>query len=1570
MISSLENGPTEEDLELLLGGGGSEEPALFVDLREEQDELDDIDYSENHDELNVGGGLKRASGRRKKDGSYGQKAARPKKKGPKRRKHRPRGDFDAHSVGSDDFVVPDDEEIPPDWEYNFEQPIVCQNATFYNKVDSILTGSASGDEHEPGGRCELDEGLARDSTIHSRGPKRKKSPAGVGAGAGGINIDKDYIDDRDNTTLIVESRLVGDELDEDEQMFFAGASLSSFLRKSDKASTDNQADVCKSEPVVEESGDLTLDGRASNCGILDICLETMRDLDEFEACTASQMTERLSLDLECDEASCLLIVFKSVDIEFSSLLDGGGGITSSGCPVTSSLSLIKGYLDFFHGKISNSPQIARELSSSFLKELHSEMIGFAESKLEEISKSTPVQLGGNVLFLFLQVLGLTLLVEDLLIQAIRAERLRKPEDERPHVRAPILFGSENLLNKSNVSKILRQVLKKVLGYILEWSLQNVPSGEASSLQHILILALFMNCKISGDAIFALISESLARSKSSVFDSMAVYHHAMIVYSSIKDSRFDIPKLLPRFMLDLKSKSSNKKECLGHFYLLSEYLKSVNIYQLNNMGCKNKVESLLYYLSDSRFLYNVNGENQTNALLSLFSSVLDCGMFMSRLDRLELERVHQRLDTLERRLKSVLFLDSDADSSLVDADGDRLMASVPKEIDIWELTEDVYVGVLGLMVNWMGSPSELQLVLKFIRSNFDFERAGSIDRSDIRMHYITYNSLFSLLEMRNVDSRFEIPILDLYSWYSEENDQINNFLLTEMVLGDDGSKGLDLSDEIVLNRNYKLAIQTLLGSSKFGLRFGKEFHLEILENLITQIEPFSDKHLNDDQLNLLDLLHFDTEKSKNKPNPNIHLMKYKEINLHSNFISKFNSNALFVHTNTGTEFFNACGNNNLCKFHVDDNKNLFNEKDLVRIILLFRILVEDVLDVYLESIYDFSDETCVERNVKSVDIILDLINNLVILLVGNLFGRGHLVVYTFLRYYFGLISDKLYYFIRRFKDGKRTGELIFESFTMHSFKILGNFVIEFSDEIHKHMDIGLETYSHAIFLYLVMFSAKCCRLKTYYRKHLDLEQEIFGRLEIAKGPVLLTSDTRIRQRATGRLRGHRLMDYCFKQNICKRLRLLYSLSPVISDQWRLRINGILDFMEFEEVSEADKHLQTISSVLSVNSLVLELYFNHFIFSLDGQVLQIISKKVISSSTNLYSSRSIYGLLLNLALKGVHDKSKVSTGLVLHWSHINNSIKGYINQLKEDLLINIWVNYDFMHMFMLPSSLSCSFINIRIHFWTNILSIPLSRLLLHSNDDFSQVKDTLEFPLHYFRKLITLMDLDIFRENIISFSMNFVIDSTRLINLSYLSIVLKMFVSRAQNGHSSSMELEEITQLVLKLLVYMTVLSQRLIHELDSADALSDSAIAKDARSELLDNVSLLSVYLQEVSGTVSGLLTDGHQSTPTPPTDRPVAEASHEMLKKKTEWVNHLIYSGCPERSEGQAKFNTIKYIFKITSENSTSSELRRLADIFHCIKRAAPKSTVRRTPSLRLPTCSLSRVCRQTFQAVCLPSEQ
>ncbi|KAJ1610494.1 transmembrane domain-containing protein [Cryptosporidium canis] len=1567
MISSLENGPTEEDLELLLGGGGSEEPALFVDLREDQDELDDIDYSENHDELNIGVGLKRTSGRRKRDGCYGQKAARPKKKGPKKRKNWQKGDFDAHSVGSDDFVVPDDEEIPPDWEYNFEQPIVCQNATFYNKVDSILTGSASGDEHEPSGRCELAEGLARDSTIHFRGSKRMKSPAGVGAG--GINIDKDYIDDRDNTALIVESRLVGDELDEDEQMFFAGASLSSFLRQPDKVSTDNQADVYRSEPVVNDSGDLILDGRASKCGILGIYLEVMRDLDEFEVCTASQMTERISLDLECDETSCLLIVFKSVDIEFSSLLDGGGGITSNCCPATSSLSLIKGYLDLFHGKISNSPRITRELSSNFLKELHSEMIGFAESKLEEILKSTPAQLGGHVLFLFLQVLGLTLLVEDLLIQAIRTERLRKPEDERPHVRAPILFGSENLLNKSNVSKILRQVLKKVLGYILEWSLQNVPSGEANSLQHILILALFMNCKISGDAIFALISESLARSKSSVFDTIVAYHHTMIVYSSIKDTRFDIPKLLPRFMFDLKSKSSNKKECLGHFYLLSEYLKSVNIYQLNNMGCKNKFESLLYYLSDSRFLYNVNGENQINAFLSLFSSALDCGMFIPRLNRQELERVHQRMDILERRLKSVLFLDSDADSSLVDADGGSRMSSVPKEIDIWELTEDVYVGVLGLMINLMGSPSEMQLVLKFIRSNFEFEKAGSIDRNDIRMHYITYNSLFSLLETRHVDSRFEIPILDLYSWYSEENDQINNFLLTEMVLGDDGSKGLDLSEEIMLNRNYKLAIQTLLGSSKFGLRFGKEFHLEILENLITQIEPFSDKHLNG-ELNLLELLHFVTEKSKNKPNPKIHLMKSKEINLHSNFISKFNSNALFVHTNTGTEFFNACGNNNLCKFHVDDNKNLFNDKDLVRIILLFRILVEDVLDVYLESIYDFSDEIGVEKRVQNVDIILDLINNLVILLVGNLFDRGHLVVYTFLRYYFGLISDKLYYFIRRFKDSKRTGELIFESFTMQSFKILGNFVMEFSDEIHEHMDIRLETYLHAIFLYLVMFSAKCCRLKTYYRKHIDLEQEIFGILGIAEGPALPTSDTRIRQRATGRLRGHRLMDYCFKQNICKRLRFLYSLSPVISDQWRLRINGILDFMEFEEVSEADKHFQTISSVLRVNSLVLELYFNHFIFSLDGQVLQIISKKVISSSINLYSSRNIYGLLLNLVLKGVHDKGKVNTGLALNWSHINNSIKGYINQLKEDLLINIWVNYDFMHMFMLPSSLSCSFINIRIHFWTNILSIPLSRLLLHSNDDFSQVKDTLEFPLHYFRKLITLMDLDIFRENIISFSTNFVIDSTRLINLSYLSIVLKMFASRAQNGQSSSLELEESTQLVLKLLVYMTILSQRLIHELDSSDALSDSAIAKDARNELLDNISLLSVYLQEVSATVSGLLDDGHQSTPSPPTDRPVVDASHEMLKKKTEWVNHLIYSGYPERSEGQAKFNTIRYIFKSTSENSTSSELRKLADIFHCIKRAAPKSTVRRTPSLHLSTYSLSRVCKQTFETICLPSEQ
>ncbi|KAH8582949.1 uncharacterized protein ELE39_002294 [Cryptosporidium sp. chipmunk genotype I] len=1561
MISSLENGPTEEDLDLLLGGYNEEE-LLFVDLREEPDELENADYQENSNILNSGNDIKRGGDELNQRGASKLKRRRikPKKIRPKKKRSKLKDNSDGLSIDFDEFVVPDDELIPPDWEYNFEKPIVCQNVTFYNQVDNILFDQLKNhidnfniNEKESDCSDSLDEDFINNSVINGSGFKGRKCKNGII----GIDIDKEYIDDKDNTTLIVESHLLKDDMNDEDQVVFVDKKLNSFLKQVDKSKTMDEVKIYESEMVTDESVEFVINKEIFNSGILNIYFKMMAISEEFENYVKSQYYTENSFKLEGDHFSVLLIIFKSIDIEFSRFSNNISSSSSISDGGSKSFDLIQSYFDLFYKNILNSLSKSRVFNSTFLKELHFEMIGFIESKFDEIVHLNSSKWYCIILFLFLRILGLTLLVEHLLIQTIKIEKTSESKISSLNQGFPIFFGNENILNKNNVSKILRQILKRMLDHLLELTLRDKLNGKMSNIHFILILTLFINCKVSGDLIFTFISENYIKDSNISFEIFLIYHYAMIIYCNVTDSKFDISKLFPKFIFNLKNNSSNKYECLSHYYLLNEYLKSVNVYQLNNVNCKNKFESLLYWLSDSNFLYNINKENEINICLSLFNiDKLNSEIFNSNIPLInfKLKEIQHNMSCFERKFKKILFLDSGKDveccNYFTKINSDTVLPSDFKEISFFELTEEIYFNILNLLINLIKNSNELNLLLKFLHTHFDFEKASNISRNDITMHYLVYNSLFIVLLLNSNKFEFEIPVLNLYYTYLEENDNINNFLLTEMVLENDNTENNHFNEKIKLNKYYKLLIQTLLGSSKFGNHIELKFHIDVLYNIINLIEPLREKkyifeylkQINNLKLN--ELFYYNSNKIIPKNISNNYLLNSNELILHSKLISKFNSNALFAHViNTGTGLFS-----NACKIYVDKRNEL-----LIRVTIYFKIIMEEKLDIYFESINKVSDEELDKVFINLIDEIFNLINNLSILLIWNFLELSDSTAFEFLIYYFGLISDKLFYYITHFKSCQSNrGKQICELFIFNTYKNFGGFILRFFNNFKNNAKIECEVYSFMIVFYLLMFNTSHFSFKSYYKEYLKIEKEIFEKIEILNNNKFGITEIKNKKKILGKLKSNHFIDYYIKKRICNNLNSIYKLVGIINNEWKSKINKILDYIEFYDIYNLNGSSNFEKIKLDINELILELYFDYYISNLDGEVLQIINKKVINYSINLYSSKNIYGLLINFILKGIHEKNSNSNmELILNWNHINNSIKGYINQLKSDLMINIWINYDFIQMILIPSSFSCRFIYMRINFWVNILSIPLSKMLINSNEDFNNVKSTLEYPMNYFKKLLIIKDLDVFKENIVNFSINFIIDSVRLIHLSYFNIVLKIFTSKIQkNTTFHYLELEEFTKFLFKLLTYMKLISQKTKLELESSHVNSKFEIDNNTKSDIIDIISLLISYFNQLSKVVNDLLIIrqeliSNNSDNFNFDDKPVQQVNHELLKKKTEWINYFIYSSnlnYSDSSENLAKINILEYILKNNNKYSLSVEFQRLPKTFQYIKKETSKRIIQK----------------------------
>ncbi|KAF7458856.1 hypothetical protein HWI79_543 [Cryptosporidium felis] len=1530
MISNLENGPTEEDLEVLLGVSSEEEKVSFVDLRDDPRKLGvelDVGFEQNNA---LESEIRDENSSFIENSTFNRKKLKRKNRKVKpRRKRRNhfRNDLDELSVNSDDFVVPDDEIIPPDWEYNFEKPIVCQNVTFYNKINNILTSKMRDESEDEYSKEDME--MKRMTSKHCN---KSSFPT---------EIDLGYIDDKDKTELIVESHLAEENLDCEDHVASEEGGLETTLEELFRNSQEIKVRNLSSEltKVVKEINTNQEIPKISVSKLMELFCK--KDHDCF--------TEIDLKGFKGERISNLLLLFKSIDLEF------GNSVSKN-----SNRNSINLYFKSFYASLSDSIRNdSKHLNPSLLKELHFEMISFLQSKFDENLSLEKHNFNTQRFLMLLQILGLTIFVEHILVYSLKSkcEILvnRVPE------RTIEIFNDENLIDKSKVSKPIRQILKRSLYYILEMNFDSKSETKPEEFANILILTLFLNSKLNGDAIFTLISEYFSQNSRSPFEIITVYIYLVFAYCNVSDLKFDIDKMSFKALFDIRE-VSDKFQALNYLHLLNEYLKVLNVYRVNNKNSSGKFDSFLYWLSDSKLFYTVsnNTNNRMNAILEIlglgemhFSEILkiDIFEFCSKL-----KNIHKNLLSIDIKIKNQLYLGFNKainSNNIICSDNFECLNNTNIADSHLILIQEIYFNILNCLVNLLKSPNELNLLLKFIKSNFDFDKIYLISTNDIFMHFITYNSLFGILTTNSHNLEFEVPIIEIYNCYLEENDKINNFILTEMVLNENHNEVNILSAKINLNKQLKFLIEIFLGSSKFGIQFEKGFHLYLFENISVIMESFFE--LNGEKLEVKslisslsdkrfdELIEIEGEILQSRKSPNICTFHSDFLSFYSKIISGFNINFFFMHTEkVGIESLPAHGN------YVDEihNRKLdgLDMNDFKRVFLSLRVFLEIVVDNYLISLVD---EIELERN-KSVDIeqkvgeIFRLMENISVFLLNCMLRFDKLAISIFFRYYFRLISDRLCDYRTNFKDNKH-GKKFISMLIYKSFNLLGNIIIIFRTNVFEEQneEIYSEIYSYLIILNLLLFEMAEFLSLNHFKNLLNLKNKIFKIIIRTIEEESEVKITRRKRKATFYINKSKLTDYIIMKRTCHDLKKLYRNVKRLNIFWVNKVKFVLNLiLSDEEIVFQDSSFD----VSKKSELVQELFFDYYTSGLgDSEILQMFNRKIMSHSFNLFSSNNIYGLLINVIIRGMSEKSHNQLKLleVLNWNHVNNSIKGYINQLRDDKIIKTWINYDFIQLIMIPTIFSSAFINMRINFWINIFSIPLSKMLIGDSSDYNKVRIILKYPNSYFSQLLLLVNSTIFQENLLIASINFIIEINRFIYLSFFSVISNIFETNASHeGETFSTEIQGLEKLFTKLLTTIMLISKHLITSL-SDNKVNNSIYSGDEnlKIQIIDNLSILNTYIIEVS-KFPGLRSLKTKSTSIKELKENtlIQDIKHEIITKQNSWINCFIYSSDSKFSDKNEYINHIfNYISKRNDLFPLPLEIQRLPTIYQYVAKVISK---------------------------------
>ncbi|KAH8741304.1 hypothetical protein FG386_000211 [Cryptosporidium ryanae] len=1474
MLSNFENGLTEEDLDLLLCN------------EDEQYEHNDEHYcGSDNKERNISENsisFFNFEGKRKVKSATNRRAnSKSNKSSRKRRKNHINVDLE-NGIDSDEFVVPDDEAIPPDWEYNYEKPIVCQDVTFYNRVDSMInsvwrTGS--------GEKCEKDLNIEF------------------------FNIEKDYIDDKDNTELILKDGLLKIENEADHTVF---------EKKNSRKKASNSGFETKNENSSSVDFKVNRNRGIDNTGTYELCVNLNLFYKEVETVSSNKSDSPGS----CSEgiknkASRLSLLFKAIDVEFSglSLSQDRDQVRIESLKTNLNLfflvlnDLILDHRKTFSGNNKIQKALFKQEIFSYLKETHLDMTGFINTSQENILSSERVMSDEFVktVNLFIRIIGLTLSVESFLVHCIKSfSGFKENQDEVPFKCNPedtcvftVFDSTSSMFLKGAVSKLLKQILDKILHYVVG---EYAKDYRNSNIYSSLILTLYINAKLKGTDVFMQLNDILLSNKISTLDSLSLYSCLLFSYFGIKESKFSPCIVFPkRLFIDIMNRDNriDHEEFFKLLCCLNDYLVNVNLYIINEKldftesdVILHLIEFVLEFLTFNSMYGSdiIAGMISTNAYKnSFFNVVTDSIRLALYFKNYSYENLSGIFLLGQNIIDNFIFIVNDSfNIGLAKSKASELlnvMSKAPKRknLNYLKISFTLFLNIFNVILNSSNCSTSLwDSVLRTIL-NIEFGNMCRLEREDILFHFFVYSCVFSAICSCFKNSEYDALLLYLFDKYNSETELIMNYLLTEILLDEQDQSSSVCVCDLNGGFNNKDQVKEIEGFKKGFL----QSNIELVKNLRVVISLLVSGKLS----------------------------LYPKLESLEDAIGLFNRISDFDEQLDSGPFLSACVNSANSRYGKTETRNEARREYLAFLEMIsilmnstdiadnFGVCLSEKDEKALLKLLAFTEKIenlMFKSNCKTlfllfssrdsrheiVSKLFEFLNNLLYLVIRTSFSLNLLdLLEGKLGETFKLVSGKLVEIKTHKGKNREFGESSLKSFSskflIECLCLVYNSWEKFQEGYnlncshyctHMREKIKQEVYYVFLIINLLVFD-DFYYLNNYHSSHFKLNEKLLFNCLNSTDSVnfnLTGNDSKKRffsKKYT--LKKNKSCIFLLLERITNYVREFYSLTSHLDSEKRFDcykdlVRGVMsDYILDRWVIDKreDKKLDFVGlNVSKIKSdTYIKLFFYYYIYSNDKQFSFYLNKKLIEFSINLYQCEVLHGFLLNMCLKG--NETSTENGL-LNWIHVGNSIKGMINQLGDDHKVSAWIVNNLFDFFMVPSILETKFITLRSQIWSNILSIPLSTLLtMDASCAKTGYEDTLNNIIKYtylYCHKVYLLVLNFSKLNdknstfglsnnfiLANISINFIFDLNRLIHLSYFDIAINSIktnhsrCSRVNDGNlnrSSGM----FSNLLLKLLFISNIFQKLLVENA------FESERHESVFREIFNRLNCLDYYITEKS----------------------------------------------------------------------------------------------------------------------------
>ncbi|KAH7648294.1 hypothetical protein FG379_000218 [Cryptosporidium bovis] len=1651
MLSNFDNGLTEEDLDILLGTSDEEqnrhnngnyqrdECASYKYDIDDKNKSDDslilkkynIPNKDNENSINDSNYhtkiKKRVNVRINKSiKNKNKKTAEKTSKFNKKREKKSINFNIDNDIDSDEFVVPDDEVIPPDWEYNYEKPIVCQNVTFYNRVDSMI-----------------------DSVKRAKNEEFK-----VDSGVELYNIEQEYMDDKDNTELILKDRLL--MVEDDIECEVIKGKTSGF--KLENTSGKNKSNICDLNNCNTLEGN-SLELNAYKLGemtknIHKLCTNLNLFYNEIKI---NNLGKFVPLDVSCEKIgekiSHLSLFFKAIDVEFSGLLlpDGKDGKSIEGNGLKSNLNLFflllsdliydykKIYIENNNVTVKNA--VKREICSH-LKETHIDMVKFINSNQENIflNEKKLDDKFVQTIHLFIRIIGLTLTLESFLVHCIK--NFRDSDESKSKVSVEyglietylftVYDNISNMFNKGTVSKLLRQILAKILDFIIRVYVKN------NSLYSSLLLILFINTKLKGTDMFIYINEVLLTEEINAIDSISLYSCLLFCYYGIAENAFNPCIIFPKRLFVEILKKDNYSDQDEFFKLLSclnEYLAKVNVYIINKKVYLSENDITLYFIEFvlelitfnstcvSNFIENtISVYTKENSFLNLISNSVKLVFCLKHCKYKNLSNIfvfgHEIIN------KFIFIYDNFIESKkgCFNSEIGNFLSIVSNKskqynLNYLKISFSLFIHVFNVVIN--SSNFSISLWDKILNRiiGMDFHNICKAEKEDIFSHFIVYSCAFSAL-CSNCENRS----LSLYllNKYNEEAELIMNYLLTEIVLdeqedsnltcdnfGDNNgnsNKRLVCQGNIELLKNLKTII-SLLVSDKLNI-YSK---LDVLDSVVELFETISNLDYDKPKGSELFLIMFASKQTCMPENSEAKNNVHKDCMLFLQILS-----TIMNYVDVKSEFSSCENKNSECN---SENCNCKIDENIIVKLFFF---MERVMNLLFNnnSLILLSSYSIGLSIVPKLFELLNKVGNIAIKLSFNL-NILHILEEKQGKL-FKLISNKLVE-LKANKENNGFCESLLEPLISkliikclslvynfwENFQTKYNIICNNGDCSNVNNNIKLEVYYFILVLNFLVFDD--LRYLKKYRSHFKINEKLlFNEFKLNHSTNDCLSIISMKKLNTKkcRLENDKLHIFLLLKKIAKHIGEFYSLTLNLNTEkdfdyyTNLIKNIVVDHILKNWIIDERKDKRLDSKEINVNKTrseaYIKLFFYYYTYSNDKQFHLYLNKKLIQFPINLYQCETLYGFMLNFYIKG-GEAGKDND--VLNWNHISNSIKGMINQLGNDDEVSTWIIHTLFGFFMIPSVLETTFVALRSQIWSNILSIPLSTLLISVNSsNTSESGHTLcnvvKYTYIYFHELY-LFILNCYKLNEknstfgltnvefipINVSINFIVDLNRLIHLSYFDITLSNITNIRNNCYCDKVcdknaktiepqrqEFNKCSEMFSKLLLTLLLITDILKKAIIESKAESEKHQYKSVSLDIINQLSYLKYYIFEKSILIlynSEIIDNIRKNSLTDKASLFCIQRNCN-IEIQSHWINEVInINGTFKTELSNNNNNILKYVVRNNGINKNNRIFSRIPVIykqFLLFKRNKKKIiSLSKNEGNSILFCSLSNNCYRSL---------